>query len=269
MSDNVDDVEVQVDDPGIEIAIGAEPEAQKPEVVSLSPAEYAALKAQGDSAKAIQDGIANLASGLRPQPQAQTANTPIQSPEEFFSEHSDDIFDKEKGAKIMAEFTKRVAERDYGPTLAAQAFALSEAKKELLESRDPLFKKYKREVEDLVSTQPPNVRMQPDIYDRAWLTIKQKHSIEIEEESVKSKVDAAVEAKLKELGIDVTKARANANPRPAAYENSASRSSNAGSINGNGKRIIRLPDEATKQKFEREAARRGLELEDYLKIKGY
>jgi hypothetical protein len=193
-----------------------------------------------------------------------SVNTPVQSPEEYFSEHSDDLFDKEKGAKVMAEYTRRVTEREFGPMFNAQAQALVSTKKELLSAKDANFNKYEAEIEALVKSQSQAVQLQPDIYERAWLTVRQKHQVEIEEESVNSKVNAAVEAKLKELGIDLNKKPENA--RPAAYVNSEGRSTpNVAS----GKRTVRLPDEATKTKLENEAKRRGLDLNDLLRTKGY
>jgi len=264
MSDNIDEeINVEVDEPEIDIAVGPEPEA-KPEVVSLSPAEFAALKAQGDSAQAIQKGIAGLGDRLAtPQYAPPTpANTPVQSAEEFLAEHSDDLFDKEKAPKLMAEFNKRFVEREYGPVLANMGAQLASAKRELLAARDPQFKKYEAEVDRLVKSQPLGVQAQPDIYERAWLTVKQAHQSEIEDDSINAKVDA----RLKELGIDPATMKPKVEPRPDAYTNSASRS--VGSA-GSTKRTIRLPDEATKKKYEREAAKRGLDLADYLRTKGY
>ena len=127
-----------------------------------------------------------------------------------------------------------------------------------------MFKKYEAEVEALVRSQPANAQLQPDIYDRAWMNIRQKHQSEIEEESVSARVQEEVAKQLKALGIDPSKTKVEG--RPAAYVNSESRSQSAA---GSTKRTIRLPDEATKAKYEREAARRGLELADYLKTKGY
>jgi hypothetical protein len=267
-----DNFETAIEEPSgaqgeeLDIQIGDAPVETKPDVVTLSPSEFAALKAQGDSAQAIQKGIEGLSSKLGYQAQTQQpVNAPTQTPEEFYAEHADDMFDKEKAPKVMAQYNKMLMEREYGPLFNAQAAALVSTKKELLESRDPLFKKYKSEVEQLVKSQPANVQLNPAIYDQAWEVVKKNHQSEIEEESVSAKVNAAVEAKLKELGIDPSKLKAD--QRPPAYENSASRSS--GSAPSSGKRTVRLPDEATRAKFEREAAKRGLDLADYLRIKGY
>lgn len=263
-----DEAEVEVEDQNpieeIEIAVGAEPEAKKPEVVTLSPAEFAALKAQGDSAAAIQKGIEGLGSRLSSPAQAQQpANAPTQTPEEFYAEHADDMFDKEKAPKVMAQYNKMLMEREYGPMFNAQAQALVATKKELLKSKEPLFSKYEAEVENLVRSQPANAQLAPDIYDRAWLAIRQQHQAEIEEDSVKSKIDEAVNARLKELGIDLAKVKSG--ERPPAYVNSESRSQQA---SGSTKRTIRLPDEATRAKYEREALRRGMDLADLLRTKG-
>ena len=253
-----EEVDIQVGDP--------EPEA-KPEVVTLSPAEFAALKAQGDSAQAIAKGIEGLGNRLgQPQATPQPANTPVQSPEEYYAEHADDMFDKEKAPKIMATYNKMLMEREYGPMFNAQAAALVSTKKELLAARDPLFRKYEAEIEQLVKSQPLGAQLAPDIYDRAWANIRQKHQAEIEEESVNARVDAAVEAALKARGIDPAKPAES--KRPEAYTNSASRS-NGTAPSSSTKRTVRLPDQATRVKLEKEAQRRGLELNDLLRIKGY
>jgi hypothetical protein len=270
MSDTSDPGESQgfeIEPEEFEIAVGPEPD-RKPEVVTLTPAEFAALKAQGDSAQAIQKGIEGLAGRMAsPQPAAAPpVNTPVQSPEEFFAEHSDDLFDKEKGAKVLAEYNKKVIERDFGPMFSNISAQLAATKKELLLEKDPYFKKYEAEIEALVQAQPPNVRIQPNVYELAWRDIRAKHSKDIEDDSVNAQIDARVAERLKELGIDPAKPR-QPEGRPAAYVNSEGRS--APSATPAGKRTVRLPDEATRIKLEKEALRRGLELSDLLKIKGY
>ena len=199
MSDNIDEAletQVEPEEQEIEIAVGEPEPEKKPEVVTLSPAEFATLKAQGDSAQAIQKGIEGLSNRFAAPQVAPPANAPMQTPEEFYADHADDMFDKEKAPKIMRQYNKMVMEAEYGPMFNAQAQALVATKKELLVSKEPLFKKYESEVEQLVKSQPGNVQLQPDVYDRAWLTIRERHRSEIEEESVNDKVAKAVEAKL-------------------------------------------------------------------------
>jgi hypothetical protein len=251
---------------GVDISVGPE-EEKKPEVVTMTPEEFAALKAQGDSTRAMKEGIADLASKLNaPAPHPMPVNAPTQTPEEFYAEHSDDMFDKEKGGALMAKYTKMVSEREYGPLLRGMSTALSTTRKELLEAKDPHFKRFKGEVESLVAQQPPDVQIQPDIYERAWQTVRAKHSAEIEAESVKSQVDAAVEAKLKELGIDPKNIPAGG-MRPAAHVNSEGRSTP--SVSSSSRPRVRLPDAATKQKLEAEALRKGMAVEDLLRVRGY
>jgi len=265
------DVEGQIEEPietpdeEVEIVVGA-PEAPKPEVVTLTPAEYAALKANGDSAQAIQKGIEGLADRLSaPQaPVVAPANAPTQTPEEFYAEHADDLFDKDKAPKVLAQYNKMLMEREYGPMFNAQAAALVGTRKELLEARDPLFKQYANEVEALVKAQPPSVQLQPNVYELAWANIREKHRVEIEQAAVDAKVNAAVESKLKELGIDPTKPAG----RPDAYQNSAARGGGSGPATST-KRTIRVPDQATMDRLTAEARKRGLDPVDYLKRKGY
>jgi hypothetical protein len=258
---------VETEAPELEIQVGADPPAEKPPVVTMTTAEFAALKAQGDSALAISKGIADLGNKLGA-PQAavvQPVNAPQQTPEEYYAEHADEVFDKEKAPSIMAKYNKMLMEREYGPMFNAQAAALVTTKKELLASRDEQFKRYEAEVEQLVRSQPANVQLNPNIYDQAWEVVRGKHRAELEEEAVNAKVAAAVEAKLKELGIDPTKPAAE--QRPAAYANSASRPGGSGPSAT--KRTVRVPDQKTKQQLEAHALKRGLDIEDVLRQKGY
>jgi len=249
----------------LQVDVGPE-EEPKPEVVTMTPAEFAALKAQGDSTRAMKESIDGLASKLQaPRTAPVPVNTPTQSPEEFFAEHSDEIFDKEKGAAVLRKYNKMVSEQEYGGLLRGMSSSLANTRKELLEARDPHFKKYKAEVEALVAQQPPDVQIAPDIFERAWVSVRQNHQAEIETETVAKKVDEAVAAKLKELGIDPTKP---ANVRPAAHVNSEGRSTLT-VPNGSTKPRVRLPDSATEQKLRAEAKRRGLDFEDLLRTRGY
>ena len=252
----------------VEIVVGDETEETKPEVVTMTPEEFAALKAQSDSTRALKEGIEGLGASLRSPVSAPPppANAPTQTPEEYFAEHSDEIFDKEKGAGVLAKHSKMIAEREYGPLLRGLSTSLSNTRKELLESKDPHFKRYKAEIEALVSQQPADVQIAPDVWERAWVAIRQKHAPEIEAESVKAQVDAAVNAKLKELGIDPTKL-ANGNARPAVHINSEGRSQPG--VTNAARPKVRLPDAATKAKFEAEAKRKGMDIEDLLRARGY
>jgi hypothetical protein len=255
---------VEEDNSALEVVVGPEEKLDdKPEVVTMTPEEFAKLRASSDSAKALRDGIEGLASRLAPQQGPMPVNMPQQTPEEFYAEHSDDLFDKEKGAKVLRQYTKLVSEQEYGPILQNLSMSLSNTRKELLEARDPQYKKYKTEVEQLVASQPPNVRANPDIFEQAWNVVRQRHQAEIEEETVNEKVSKALDAKLKELGIDPSKPA----QRPAAHVNSEGRSVPQQS---SGTRTrVRLPDEATRKSLEAEALRKGMELEDLLKIRGY
>jgi hypothetical protein len=253
------------EDEPLEVAVGPEEEA-KPEVVTMTPEEFAALKASGDSAKAVREGIESLSAklGSAPPPQQQVLNAPQETPEEFFQKNADDIFDHEKGAAVLRKYTKMVGEQEFGGVITNLSTSLQATKKELLEARDANYRKYKGEVETLVNQQPPNVRANPDIYEQAWNVVRQKHSSEIEAENVKSQVDKAVEQALRERGIDPSK---KGDMRPAAHVNSEGRSTPQAPGASRGK--VRLPDEATKNKLMAEAKKKGMDLEDLLRLRGY
>lgn len=253
----------------LEVLVGPEKEEEKPDVVTMTSEEFAALKASSDSARAVREGIEGLSAKLgQPQVVQQApVNGPQQTPEEYFAEHSDEMFDKEKGAKVFETYSKMISERNYGPTLRGLSTKLANMSKERLEEKDPHFKKYKAEVDALVAQQPPDVRLAPDIYERAWLAVRQNHQAEIEADNVASQVATAVDKKLKELGIDPTKL-ATTSGRPAAHVGSEGRSTPSVSTTER-KRSVRLPDAATEQKLRAEAMRKGMDFEDLLRQRGY
>jgi hypothetical protein len=269
MPDNInDEAEIEVDetqgiDDEIDVQVGDEPEP-KPDIVTMKPDELAALRAQADTAKAVRDGIEGLASKFA-QPQVQVpVNAPTQTPEEFYAEHSDDLFDKEKGPKVLAQFQDMVFKRDYGPVLQGMTARIGTLTKENLKATDPYFKDYENEVEALVKAQPANVQALPDVYDRAWMTIREKHRSEIEQKSIDAKVDERLNAKLKELGIESD--AVGADKKPPVNANSAARAQGGGASAT--KPVLRFKTEDDKQKAIREAERRGLSLGDYMRSRG-
>lgn len=253
----------------LEVAVGPEPVEEDKSKVTITVEDLAALKAQGDSAKAVKEGIEALSAKLG-QPtvvQAPPANAPQQTAEEFLAEHSDDLFDKEKGPAVFLKGVKMVAEKEYGGMLQGLSTSLANTRRELLEAKDPHFKKYKAEIEALVAQQPPNIRMQPNVYELAWDAVRKTHQAEIEEETVTDRVAKAVEAKLKELGLDAETLKKQGGARPAAHVQSESRS--APVVTTAQKRTVRLPDAATRVALEAEAKRKGMDLEDLLRVRGY
>ena len=180
------------DEGELEVAVGPEPEA-KAEVVTLTPEQFAELKASGDSAKAVKEGIEGLASKLAA-PQAAPAapiNAPQKTFEEIFEEVSDDLYDKTKGAGAFRKLAKMVGEQEYGPVVTGLSTELAATKKKLLLNEDPYFKKYLSEVDSLIAQQQPAVRNQANIYDLAWAEVRKRHASEIEDDTVTKKVDAA------------------------------------------------------------------------------
>ena len=247
-------------DGNIEVVTGEEEETpeEKPAVSTISPEELAALRAQADTAKALREVVEGLASRLA-QPAAPPVNTPVESPEEFFEKHADEIFDPQKGAKVLRKYTEMVGEQKYGKVFQGLSTELANTRKELLESRDPYFKRWKGEVEALVAQQPAEVRSQPNIWELAWQSVRQKHSSEIEAETIKEKVDAAVAEALKAHGIEAGK-------RPPVAANGEARSAPQGQAQT---RKVRLPDAATEARLRAEATRKGMDFNDLLIAKGY
>lgn len=256
------------EDAALEVAVGPEPEA-KAEVVTLTPEQFAELKASGDSAKAVKEGIDALASKLSA-PQA-VAVAPVNAPqktfEEIFEEVSDDLYDKTKGAGAFRKLAKMVGEQEYGPVVTGLSTELAATKKKLLLNEDPYFKKYLSEVDSLIAQQQPAVRNQANIYDLAWAEVRKRHASEIEDDTVTKKVDAGIAAKLKELGIDPSKPVVAG--RPAAHTGGEGRSTPTVTTSPGAKRTLRVPDAAARAKLENDAARKGVDIETLAKTRGF
>ncbi len=256
------------DEGELEVAVGPEPVAAA-EVVTLTPEQFAELKASGDSAKAVKEGIEGLASKLAA-PQAAPAapiNAPGKTFEEIFEEVSDDLYDKTKGAGAFKKLAKMVGEQEYGPVVTGLSTELAATKKKLLLNEDPYFKKYLGEVDSLIAQQQPAVRNQANIYDLAWAEVRKRHASEIEDDTVTKKVDAGIAAKLKELGIDPGKPVVAG--RPAAHTGGEGRSTPTVTTSPGAKRTLRVPDAAARAKLENDAARKGVDIETLAKTRGF
>ena len=251
----------------LEVVVGAETEPkdkeEKPEVVTLTPEQFEELKARGDSSKALSESIAALGTSLnRPVVvQAQPANAPQETPEEFYEKNADRMFDPKEGAQLMAKYTKMVAERDYGPMLRGQAVALAQSNWKLLKNEDAHAKKYSKEVEDLVAQQNEATKLMPNVFELAWAEVRKRHATEIETESINAKVDEAVAAKLKELGLDKKEPA-----KPVARTTGASSSATGA---GERKRVVRRPDRAALEKVKAYMRRKGVDREWALRHFGY
>ena len=256
-----------------EIVVGGHEEAEEVDtsVVTVKLDELNSLKAQAETARAVKEGIEGLASRIGAQPQAQPVNTPKKSAEEFYAEHAEEMYDPTKGAKLMRQYNKMVAEEEVGPIVSSLSTELAKTKRELLETRDPLFKKYAAEVDALVNSQPSNVRMQSNIYELAWGQVRQTHEADIRGELVKSEVKEQVQAALKELGLEIDektgKPKSQAQAKPPAYASGAGGRAPSQPVAGTRPRAV-IKDAETEAKLRSEAKRRGMDFNDLLRAKG-
>ncbi len=239
---------------------------EKPGVEQLTPEQVKELRARADSTKVLADGLAALGAGLnRPVVvQQPPINSPQETPEEFYEKNADKMFDPKEGAKLMATYTKMVAERDYGPMLQGQARALATANWKLLKGEDPYAKKYASEVEALVAQQNAATQAMPNVYELAWVEVRKKHQSEIDKETIDAKVQEAVTAALKEHGIDLGKPGERPAARTTGETSTASRPRPT-----EGKRTVRIPDAKTKAEIENYARRKLMSIEDVCKSRGY
>ncbi len=156
-------------------------EALPDEVKKLSKSDlYAKVKALEEKAAPPPDPTERIAgavekafSGLRspvPQPQQQAG----ESDAEFMARLKKDLFDEEKAPALLNE----LIDRRMGPRFQ-QALELNFAQAQKLLELDPetgpVLKKYKTEIDALLSTLPANVQKTPQALDYALKQVKGAH----------------------------------------------------------------------------------------------
>jgi len=136
---------------------------------------------------------------------AQTVNVQQQvgeTDDEFEKRLEKELFSEGKTGKAVKEAIQR-----YGGGQVSQLMGIiSQQNRQIIEmhpEKSTVFNRYKGEIETFVKDLPQDQQFHPQVWDYALEQIKNKHKEDLDKESVDAKVSAAVEARLKELGIDV------------------------------------------------------------------
>lgn len=270
MSDRVPDLqEFETEEPDFPEIITLKPgEEPAPEVeededdgkVVLSKEEFEALKKGTDSNSALLEGFKGLQDALK-QPSREPVNVqqkPGESDEEFEKRLEKELFNEGKTGKAIKEAIQR-----YGGSQVSQLMGIiSQQNKQIIEmhpEKGKVFGRYKGEIEQFVKGLPPEQQGHPQVWDYALEQVKLRHQDDIVNETVQSKVEELVQARLKELGFD-----GESQQKPAAV---AKKPSYVGSGQGAANVKQRAATRKVYVSAEDEAAARasGLPVEHYLR----
>lgn len=194
----LEDAEVIIEDPAQ--AAGA----PKPEEVDAlkkqleeQKRQIEELKRQGDTAQAVQAGIAGLAQSLRAPGAMPTAQAPV--PAQLPGE-TDEAFQKRIDEGLLERGATKTVEEIVGRKLMPEVQRLFQGNlvnsrrfTSLDPARGPLYAKYRAEVEQLVAGLPPASKLyDPEVYEKATDEIARRHA----EDIINERVQAAVQAEL-------------------------------------------------------------------------
>lgn len=232
--------------------------------IVLTKEEYEQLRSGRDSTNVLADGLKELKDVLGNQ-QREPANIqqqPGESDEEFEKRLEADLFAEGKSGKAIREAIER-----YGGGQVAQLMSMiSEQNKQLLqlsEEDGPIFKRYKREIEQIVKELPANQQNHPKVWEYALTQVKNTHQDELVKESVNAQVERLVKERLAELGVGEEAGAQKTKKQGEYVEGGSGRgSANAGGKSSGKKRIYITETDR------RIALEKGIPVEQYVKRKG-
>ena len=217
-----------------------------------SSSEPEAPSGSSDPLEAISKGFKELGDVLKNNQTVQP-QMPIQQPgesDEEFAERLKEALFSEDPLPALKEAVQRFTQ----PALAQANYTAMELAKKVMvldPEKGPIFKKYQSEIEDFIKTLPPNVQTNPGVYDYAYKEIYSRHIDEIVEERVKQKEQEL----LQKLQQQQQPSKTSQKKGPYMVgEPTVSRRKT--------KKVYYTQAE------KEEADRRGIPLEDYLRIKG-
>lgn len=168
-------------------------EAPKEEKISLTAAEYEALKKGQDSTAALSGSFKELAESLKPRPVAAQYPTEPQLSSEQLEQM---MFTPGKAGEAIGLVTQRAINQANAQTIPI----LQQQNKKILQldsATGALYTRFSGDIENLVNSLPPNLRMLPNVYELAYeQVIKTKQEVILEE-----KAQARAEEILKERGL--------------------------------------------------------------------
>lgn len=202
----------------IEVAAGApleEPKeaAEAPQdVITMKLDELEQLKRARSSEETLTAGLKEVVQALKgqqaPLNQGQTVG---ESEEEFSTRLERQLFEPGSAKKALEEAVARFA----GPTFGQYTKALADANKKLLmvdPEKAPYYKKYAEEIEQEARTMVQVQGYAPNTYEGAYERVMSRKQPDLIAERAAILAEQIVEAKLKEFGVDVDKARKGVKP---------------------------------------------------------
>jgi hypothetical protein len=165
--------------------------ALKGNKIELTPEEYQALMAKGDSSAQLGNSLKEMVAKLSGQP---AANTPQAVPDTYNPETLEtQMFEAGKSVKTVESIAQRVMAQGQ----SAMAQTIIQQNKKILQL-DPktseLFKQFEGEVEKKIAALPMQYRMMPDIYEKAFQQVMIENQNAVIEMQVKKRVETLMAA---------------------------------------------------------------------------
>jgi hypothetical protein len=259
----IDDPEVPVEGGDefemVEVGSLDEPYEEKEEKITLTPEEFEDLQRKGDSASALQKGIAELGATINKPGKGQEEVAPQQPGEswdDFKKRLNSELFG-DNPAAILDEYVNR----KLNPVLQQVGGLTGEQQKELMMVKDETkkyFRKYKGDIEEFHKGLPPDQRSNPRSWQYAYDEVLKKKQSEIIEEEVQSRFDEMFQKKMAEMGMEGSAGSAGSRRGGPTLEGGGMAGYGA-RPSGSKKKQVRYTAED-----KRKADKMGLEIEDYL-----
>lgn len=237
------------------------------EKITLTPEEFQSLKQQGDSATAIQRGIAELGATINKPNQGQQQVAPQQpgeSYEDFKKRLNSELFGDNPAEVLEEYFNKKM-----GPILQQVSGLSANQQKDLMMVKDETkkyFRKYQGDIESFHDSLPPDQKSNPRSWQYAYDEVLKKKQNEIIDDEVQARFDEMWEKKMKETGGPVSGGSASNGQsvhRSPQVESGAGMGGYATQPAGKRSKKVRYTKDDIRQ-----ADMIGLNIEDYLLAKG-
>lgn len=231
------------------------------EKITLTPEEFQSLKQQGDSAVAIQKGIAELGATINKPNQQQQQVAPQQpgeSYEDFKKRLNSELFGDNPAEVLEEYFNKKM-----GPILQHVSGLSANQQKDLMMVKDETkkyFRKYQEDIEAFYNSLPPDQKSNPRSWQYAYDEVLKKKQNEIIDDEVQARFDEMWEKKMKESGMGGSSVSTSRSPQ---VESGAGMGGYATQPAGKKSKKVRYTKDDIRQ-----ADMIGLNIEDYLLAKG-
>ena len=177
-------------------------EGEKEEKITLTPEEFQNLKQQGDSATALQKGIAELGAvvnkGNKKEGEVVPQQQPGESWDEFKKRLNNQLFGDNPAAVLDEYFEKKM-----GPLMQQVGGLTTEQQKDLLMVKDETkkyFRKYKDDIEEFHRELPAGQKGNPRSWQYAYDEVLKNKQSEIIEDEVQTRFDEMFQKKMQEMG---------------------------------------------------------------------